>query len=359
MWVSRLQIETLRCFSAVSVLPATGLNILTGANGAGKSTVLEALSLLGSGRSFRGGARAPLVRKGENYLSVFAEVESARGTQRIGFSRSASSWSAKLNGAAVTSLAKLVRELPILVLEPGSHSLVEGPSESRRRLFDWFLFHVEPGFSGAAARYQRALQQRNAILKQDAVAIKSLAVWNQQLAETGTVLSGYREREWVQLEPIMRATFNSLLPELGSASVTFNRGWSNDVSLLDAIEDRERVDVSRGFSSRGPHRADWFSNFALVSDRLWLSRGQEKNAYLAYAMAFLQRYRSISGESAILCIDDIWSELDELHQARCFALAANSAGQVWVTGTEQRASSNAWTRDSRLFHVEHGAISIL
>ena len=340
------------------MLPIAGLNILTGANGAGKSTVLEALSLLGCGRSFRGGARAPLVRKGEERLSVFAEVQGERGSQRIGFSRTASSWSAKVNGEVVASLAKLVREVPILVLEPGSHSLVEGPSESRRRLFDWFLFHVEPGFAAAASRYQRALQQRNIVLKQDGLHLNSLAAWNQQLADAGEIVSGYREREWCHLAPIMRATLHSLLPELGQVSVVFNRGWPDDICLLDAIDERQRVDIARGFSSKGPHRADWHSSFEFAADRLWLSRGQEKNAYLAYAMAFLQRYRVISGDSAILCLDDIWSELDEVHQERCFALAAESAEQVWVTGTECRSSSSFWSRDQRVFHVERGTISV-
>jgi len=224
-------------------------------------------------------------------------------------------------------------------------------------LFDWFLFHVEPEFALAAARYQRALLQRNGALKQEGADQKSLFAWNQQLVETGLIVSSFREREWVLLEPILRETLSSLLPELGQVSLVFNRGWRDGLSLLDAIEDRQRVDIARGFTSRGPHRADWNLSFEFASNRLWLSRGQEKNAYLAYAMAFLQRYRSIMGESAILCLDDVWSELDELHQKRCFSLAEASAAQVWITGTECRASRSAWQGAQRVFHVEHGAIT--
>jgi DNA replication and repair protein RecF len=357
MWVSQLAIEGLRCFRSACLRPCAGLNVLVGVNGAGKTTILEALALLGSGRSFRGGARAPLIRSGFDTFSVFAHIESKRGVQNVGFSRTGSSWQAKVNGNALSSLGQLVRELPILVLEPGSHSLIEGPSESRRRLFDWLLFHVEPGFAAAVSRYQRALQQRNGALKQEGLEPRSLAVWNQQLAETGTAVSSFREQHWQLLLPLMCSALTQLLPELGEVSLSFNRGWSADQSLLADIEQRERVDIARGFSSRGPHRADWQLSFERAVERQWLSRGQEKNAYLAYAMAMLQRFHQCVGESAVLALDDIWSELDETHQERCFALAFDSAQQVWVSGTEHRSTSAAWPGERQVFHVEQGVIS--
>lgn len=359
MWVSQLAIDGLRCFRSASLLPCAGLNVLVGANGAGKTTVLEALALLGSGRSFRGGARAPLIRSGFDAFSVFAQIESKRGVQNVGLSRTSLSWQAKVNGIALGSLGQLVRELPILVLEPDSHSLIEGPSESRRRLLDWLLFHVEPEFSAAASRYQRALLQRNSVLKQEGLQPGSLAVWNQQLAETGTAVSSFRERQWGSLSPLICSALNQLLPELGEVNLCFNRGWSSDQSLLFDIEQRERVDIGRGFSSRGPHRSDWVLSFECAPERQWLSRGQEKSAYLAYAMAMLQRFSQCVGESAVLALDDVWSELDETHQDRCFGLAFESARQVWVSGTEQRSTRAAWPGDVRMFHVEQGRISVI
>jgi DNA replication and repair protein RecF len=346
----------LRCIELAQLVLAPGMLSFTGANGAGKSSVLEALAILGSGRSFRGGVRAPLIRRGSEAFSVFAQVQSHEKNHRLGFSRNASAWQARVDGSQVTSLVNLVRELPVLVLEPGSHALIEGPSESRRRLFDWLLFHVEPGFSSVATRYQRALQQRNAALKLDGADSRSLASWNQQLADTGIQLSAYRESQWLRLEPKLIAALSLLLPELGPVSVVFNRGWANELTLVDAINERQRVDIARGFSSKGPHRADWSISFALAADRQWLSRGQEKNAYLAYAMAMLMLYREATGKSAILCIDDLWSELDELHQQRCVALAFACVEQFWVTGTQQ-IDCPAWPGAQLSFHVEHGAIS--
>ncbi|NJR44327.1 DNA replication and repair protein RecF, partial [bacterium] len=261
--------------------------------------MLEAIALLGTGRSFRGGARTPLVQFGAEALHIFAEVQSLAGTESLGFSRSERAWQARANGLDLASLTELVRRLPVLVMEPGSHALVEGGSEHRRKLLDWLLFHVEPGFAHAATRYSRVLKQRNAALKQDGANALSLGIWDHALAEAGALLASYRQAAWAPLQQHFADALSLALPELGAVQLNFHQGWPDEQGLIEALQARLAVDLGRGFSSRGPHRADWTLGFAEAHEKTWLSRGQEKCVFLAFAVAILKRFFELRGERAL------------------------------------------------------------
>src|SRR5687768_16690407 len=166
MHITRLEIARLRRFDAVHLAPGPGLNLLVGDNGAGKTSVLEAIHLMGYGRSFRGRARDGLVRQGADALEVFVEwPEGAGRARRAGLRHSGQDWQGRLDGEPVAQLGDLCAALAVVTFEPGSHALLGGGSEPRRRLLDWGLFHVEPEFLNLWRRYARALKQRNALLK--------------------------------------------------------------------------------------------------------------------------------------------------------------------------------------------------
>jgi DNA replication and repair protein RecF len=356
MWLQSLQLSHLRCVSQVQLAPVAGLNVLIGHNGAGKTSVLEAVSLLGSGRSFRGGAKTPVVQHGADALNIFACVQTNTGREHLGFSRSARGWQARVNGSDVATMTELVRRLPVVVLEPGSHEVVEGGSEARRKMLDWLLFHVEPDFSAQANRYQRVLKQRNAALKLDGADAASLAVWDQAIVTAGQAIADMRAALWARLEPGFRIALQSMLPELGAVQLQYQQGWPEEQSLLEAQRLRHAIDLGRGFSSRGPHRADWGVQFARAQDKTWLSRGQEKCVFIAFALALLAEFAEQRGEKAILCIDDLFSELDSAHQQRCFEQIESQVDQLWISGTESRSSIAAWRGEKALFHVEQGTV---
>ena len=150
MRVTRLTLHNIRRFQAVELAPAPGLNLLVGANGAGKTTVLEALHLMAYGRSFRGRVRDGLVREHAPALEVFVEwAQEATGverTHRAGLRHSGQDWSGRLDGEDVAHLGQLCAALAVVTFEPGSHALVAGGAENRRRFLDWGLFHVQPDF---------------------------------------------------------------------------------------------------------------------------------------------------------------------------------------------------------------------
>ena len=157
MHFTLLRVRHLRCLVDAELQPHPRLNLVSGANGAGKSSLLEAIHLLAYGRSFRGRVRDGLIRTGVPALEVYAEwAETSRQGRRAGLRHAGGRWGGRLDGVEIDLLSTLSAALAALTFEPGSHALVDGPSESRRRFLDWGLFHVEPDFLPPWRRFARA-----------------------------------------------------------------------------------------------------------------------------------------------------------------------------------------------------------
>ncbi|MDW7599770.1 DNA replication and repair protein RecF, partial [Stenotrophomonas maltophilia] len=219
MLIRRLALHQLRRFSAVDLSPQPGLNLLTGDNGAGKTSVLEALHLMAYGRSFRGRVRDGLVRQGQEALEIFVEWDEQRADhaphrRKAGLRHSGQDWKGRLDGEDVAQLGNLCAALAVVTFEPGSHALVSGGGEPRRRFLDWGLFHVEPDFLSLWRRYSRALKQRNALLKQGGPS-RMLDTWDHELAEAGEPLTSRRQHYLERLQQRAVALAASLAPQLG------------------------------------------------------------------------------------------------------------------------------------------------
>ena len=353
-----LRIAGLRCLDGVSITPAAGINVFVGANGAGKTSVLEAAYLLSHGRSFRAGSRDVLVKRGSAALSVFAEVATQDGrTRRLGLGREGGRWQVRVDGDPV-SLGALVQECAVVCFEPGSHDLIAGGSEERRQFLDWGLFHVEHSFVNQWRRYQRALKQRNSLLRTGAPIEASLMEpWESELASAGEALSGYRQGYLARLLPHIRSFTSSVLPELGEFSIRFKPGWDETSDLATTLRERRHRDLSRGHTTAGPHRADFTVAFEQAPLREHLSRGQEKLCALACLLGQASLHAEMRGEWPVVCLDDLASELDRTHQEWVVAQLMGRDVQVLVTGTE--VPHALLDQPVTVFHVEQGAVTVL
>ncbi|MFC7301030.1 DNA replication/repair protein RecF [Cognatiluteimonas weifangensis] len=357
MRVTRLEFSGLRCFDSASLAPAPGLNLLLGANGSGKTSVLEALHLMAYGRSFRGRVRDGLVRAGAESVAVFVEWrESVSGrSRRAGLRHTGQSWEGRLDGTPLAQLGDLCAALAVVTFEPGSHALVMGSAEPRRRFLNWGLFHVEPAFLPLWRRYVRALKQRNSLLKTRR-GDGQLEAWERELDQAGTVLTRYRERYLEQLQPYLAATTQALLPGAGGSQLRFLPGWRREeLPLADALLLARERDLAAGFTSVGPHRADWRIDHATIPGREALSRGQAKLTALAVLLAQAEHQAAVRGEWPVVALDDLASELDRAHQALVLQRLHGYGAQVLITGTEPPAGL---ARDlvPQVFHVEQGRI---
>ena len=357
MRVTRLEFSNLRCFEHGELAPAPGLNVVHGPNGSGKSSLLEALHLMAYARSFRGRVRDGLVRNGAPAVEVFVEWQEASGrTRRAGLRHGGQQWEGRLDGAPLAQLGDLCAALAVVTFEPGSHALVMGGGEARRRFVDWGLFHVEQDFLPLWRRYARALKQRNSLLKQRG-RNEQLDVWDHELAQAGEPMTRLREDYLAQLQGPLGAISGELAPMLGEATLEFLPGWRRDeLSLADALLLVRERDLQTGFTSVGPHRADWRIRHSALPRGETLSRGQAKLTALTCVLAQAEHYAGVRGEWPVVLLDDLASELDRSHQRRVLERLAKGDAQVLVTGTELPAETTLGALEYRLFHVEHGRI---
>lgn len=358
MNLQQVRVRNLRCLSEVDIELDPGINLFVGPNGAGKTSILEAAFLLSHARSFRSGAKDALLQRDADHLSIYAHLKRAdEGSIRLGLGRRGARWEAKVDGEGV-AIGQLVRQCAVVCFEPGSHALIAGAAEERRRYLDWGVFHVEHDFLHVWRRYQRALKQRNSLLRSGRGGEDDLfEPWEAELAQNAHQLDGYRLAYLNRLRPKLLTSLEGLLPELGACDIRYRRGWNEEEELAMQLRSQRNRDISRGHTTLGAHRADWSISFEAAPLREHLSRGQEKLTALGCVLAQAELFADHLGEWPIVCLDDLASELDQAHQASVVGQLTNGGAQILLTGTE-RPTSLATTA-SRVFHVEQGRLSRL
>lgn len=351
MSVAELEIEDLRCLERASIHFDPGLNLFWGPNGSGKTSVLEAIFLLGRGRSFRTRNNERLIRLNQPQLTTFGRTTGVPA-HAIGVRVSrAEGTSARVDGADLSSLAELSQAFSVQALDPDIHKLVEDGPSRRRRWLDWAVFHVEPAFGAQWGRYQRALKQRNAALRQRS----EVAAWDAEFVRYGELLAEARCRTMEALQPYWRATVGELAGL--SVDLSYYRGWAADASLLEALQRSFLRDRERGTTGVGPHRADLILRIEGRPAREVLSRGQQKLVAVALTLAQLELLKAVVDLKPTLLLDDPAAELDAERLTLVLERCRGFGGQLIVTALT--SEFRLLGVPDRVFHVEHGRVSQL
>lgn len=347
-------IENVRNLREVSIVAGSGANYLFGENGSGKTSVLEALHLLGFGRTFRAGSIDGVIRTGEPFCRVVADVFLGDGhVSKIGLERRGKCWQAKVDGVAVEHLSSLLLRVPILCLHPGSADALLFDADVRRRMIDWGVFHVEPSLLRVWRDYVRALRQRNAALRVQDEMLAS--AWEPELSSNGERIHAARVEYLAALSSGLTAVLEQIAPELKDVAVSFRSGWAESESLGSALEATRSRDLIGGFTSSGPHRGDLRLQWNGKPFREIASRGQAKAYVLSVLLAQATWYRLRTGRWPTLLFDDVGSELDTEHQSKLATWLEVSASQVWFSGLDDQPP--LLPHSATRFHVKQGEVT--
>jgi len=345
--LTSLNIENFRNLESASIEPAPGLNWLFGENGAGKTSVLEAIHVLARGRSFRANSISPLIRDGSRELRVVARTTDPDA--RAGVERGASEWNGRINRQPTTKMSEFARLLPLVLVDPENHALVEGAPAIRRSFLDWGLFHVEQSYLADWRRYSRLLRQRNAALRAHA-APALLEALERPMAEVAASVEALRESYATSLQNTLEALESDLEFHVDRIGLTYRPSARTADEYVEKWRATRERDLEQGFTRDGPQRGELAirSGDRMAAPRL--SRGQMKLVALMLKLGQMRLAHSAKCEPVLL-LDDPVSELDGYHLARLLGWLRVQSNQAWITAVDRIDDS-----DAGLFHVEQGQI---
>ena len=353
MHLIQLAVRNLRVLGEADCAPGQGLNVFVGANGSGKTSVLEAIHLLGSGRSFRTHRLTELISRGESWLRVRGDFRGEDGAaESIGVEKGAEGLRIRAAGDAVRNASELARRLPMVAITPDSQRLLTDGAALRRQLMDWALFHVEPTYLDVLQRYRRALRQRNAALRAGA-GPAVLGPWDEEMGEVGEALHGQRQRFLEGVLPLYADTLAGLIAM--PVDIRYQPGWDTARGLAEALRAATSGDRARGFTGIGPHRADLrFATDGSLAQQV-LSRGEAKLFVVGLVLAQAKFLDELQGRRPLVLVDDLASELDEDSRRRFFHQLRGLEAQIFVTTVSGDLVETADWEGLRVFHVERGA----
>lgn len=327
--ITQLVITHLRSIQQASFEFDPQFNLFIGSNGVGKTTVLEAIYLLSCGHSFRTRENHALINHEAERATVFTRLSSG---DSIGLEKNRQAKTrVKVNGAYCRSGSQLAQLLPVQVIYQDIFQILDAGPAHRRSILDWGMFHVKHEYFDVWLSYQRALKQRNALLRKK---IDANHAWDRQLIQYGEALTLMRLDYFSQL----KLEFERCLQELISidATIEFYQGWDKKqqgISLGRCFAEAYEKDLYRQYTQFGPHQADIIIRIKENKAKNLVSRGQQKLILIALKLAQIK----LLNQKTVLLVDDFASELDGVNQQKLMSFIGKLNSQLFITSIEDKA----------------------
>jgi len=362
MRLKQLAVSNFRNITAARIEPGERFNLFHGLNGQGKTNLLEAIHLLGSPRSFRTSRLPELIRHGEARAQVQGAVESNGMQNQLRLLLETGGRRVEIDGKAVQRASDLHGRLNAVVFSPDDTGMVRMGPESRRRYLDRAVYMGDLGYLHCWHDYQRILKQRNVLLKNSDRS--GLEVWTEKLAEAGAELIERRIRFVAVLDGKLRSHYATIAGVGEACGISYRPEGVREIErtrirseLIDLFQRHQRSDERYGTTTAGPHRDDLTF---LLEDRplkAFGSQGQQKSFVLSLKMAEMDNLREIFGESPLLLLDDMSSELDAGRNRNLMEFLTTRDIQVFITTTERSPALLEAVPHCAVFRVEDGNLT--
>ena len=352
MAISQLSLTDFRNLESTTLELDRRLNLVCGANGSGKTSLLEAVHVLCQAQSFRTHQLRQCVAHGKPGFLLFGRFDDFKA----GISRNDRKLEIRVDGETVNRRSDLVKRAPINIVNSDSFVLVDGAPAKRRAFLDWCLFHVKPSYVENWRKFQHALKQRNRLLK-SRTDLQLLDYWDQHLVEPSLVISQMRAEYSQKLGAIVTERYQGLLGGL-DLDIAYRQGWDDGQSLRECLDRHRKLDIRTGFTSTGIHRDDIELNSAGRKAGETLSRGQAKRVCIGLLLAVLEIVNQEISKPVILLIDDLNSELDQEARKLAYELLAEMNLQLIISNIDAQVPVGLEPKEFKMFHVKHGIIRL-
>lgn len=333
MHVSELSVRDFRSYDEVTVHFVPGINVLIGSNGQGKTNLVEAMSYLATFSSHRVSSDVPLVKKDRTSAGVRVVLndEGREITLDVEINPGKTN-KARLNGSPVPKAREVLGALLTVVFAPEDLNLVKGDPNERRRFMDDSLTLLTPSYAGIRSDFEKALRQRNALLKtaygkNNADIMRTLDVWDAQLARAGAQVMAQRMSLIEQLAPHVSDAYLTVSDDRGPFEISYETALDVqeatptatllEAALLDAMSRRRKDEIDRGITLVGPHRDELKLELRGLPVRGYASHGESWSTALALKLGIFELLRNVSRHGdPVLVLDDVFAELDETRRRK-------------------------------------------
>ena len=359
--LENLVIQHVRNIDTASLDNFSNINVIYGLNGSGKTTVLEAINLLGLTRSFRTNNIRSVINREKSECTVFSNINTKNGKTRIpvGVTRYRSGKRNILaNKEKLNTTSELARLLPIQVINSDTFKLLEGGPKERRQFLDWGVFHVEHQFGAMWSRLSRTIKQRNSLLRRGKIDKSEIEVWDNELCSISPEIHRLRVNYFDHLSRVFYSIWQTL--DIGmSVTIRYDAGWDVNRGLKEQLFETYERDQKVGLTNLGPHRTSFKVLHDNMSVEQCFSRGQQKMVILALKVAQGQILKELIGRQSIYLVDDLPSELDEQNKYVFCRLLEDIGAQIFITAVASTSLQNCWSEKGniKMFHVEHGIVT--
>ena len=355
MSLQKLDVYNVRNIVNASINPAPVFNFIYGDNASGKSSLLEAIFILGRARSFRTAYIKQVVNHNQDKLIVSGKSLLKNGSNcQLGIQFEGKDFEIRINQLSNQPRHQLAYSLPIQIIDPKSYRLLDSGPQARREFIDWGVFNDNDNFLLFWRQYKKALNQRNALLKNKHP--EHIEVWNKELLNYGTIVTELRQTYINRLDSVFKGIIREFIG-FDSIKLIFLDGWDRDKGLLKSLQEDLPKDLRYGYTHSGPHRSDLQ---VLVDNRLakdFVSRGQLKLLVLALKLAQVKLLTLDHNNSGCILIDDFTAELDSINRFKLLTYLSNLGFQVFLTATQLAEFGDIKKYNNyKVFHVEQGNV---
>ncbi len=355
MSLQQLETRQFRNLEHVRIELDAGLQFIYGDNASGKTSLLDAINVLCSGRSFLGASPRKMQQFGTTdfLLNGIVSQEKTRPLP-IQYRWQDNRIRLNLSNKQVRRSSEYALFQPVQAVTPISYRLLDDSPDIRRRFMDWGVFHVKHDYAAVWRRFQRSLAQRNAMLSAGTDR-RTLAVWSREYIQLAESLDEYRSDYIDLLRQQFKRYSHAFLPD-SSLEIRYQRGWDSECSLDEVLSNGFRRDQERRFTYHGPQRAELVLKLDGVLARDSASRGQKKLITFATYLAQASLQQELGRYSGILLIDDLPSELDQSHISLVMDILRRISMQVVITCIDIARLPKKHRYSDKMFHVKQGQV---
>ena len=372
MYLQHIHLMNYRNYENQELNLNRGINVLIGANGQGKTNLLEAIYYLSVGNNFRGNKDIELIQWNKPYLRLIGQMkkdDSERCYDLEVYIDKEKNKQLKINGVKYKSMSELHNYLRVVLFSPDDLKIVKGSPAERRKYLDVCMSQMDKNYDRLIRDYEKIVQQRNNLIKELQYKkdnLSQLEVWDQYLIEYGSKIIHKRIQYLKVLVPMARKVQQALTSEKERFSVTYHCsiGAIGDFSVEEIkrlfqniLKQKNGEELARGTTLWGPHRDDLIFYLNGIDLKKYGSQGQQRTGILSLKMAELQTFYKIHGEYPLLLLDDVMSELDDGRRHFLLKMVKKYQIQTIITGANIELLTNEMA-ENEIFSVQEGKIII-